>query len=259
LHFLEKSEGFVVLETAGTKHFTYPMFSNTAPFDNNDVRLALKYAIDREAMLQTILRGHGYLGNDHPIGKNQRFFASDLPQRQYDPDKAKYHLKQAGLSNLSVELHISDLYPGGVDGAVIFKEHAAKAGINIDVKRQPTEGFWSNFWMKRPFVGVWWAGRPTEDWMFSLAYQADSSWNDSFWSHERFEKLLLEARAELDFNKRRDMYGEMQSIVRDEGSVVIPVFSNWVAATSDKVAVPDQIAGNWSIDGAKNHERWWFA
>ncbi len=113
--------------------------------------------------------------------------------------------------------------------------------------------------MKMPFVGVWWAGRPTEDWMFSLAYQTGSSWNDSFWSHERFDKLLLEARAELDFNKRRDMYAEMQGILRDEGSVVIPVFTNWVAVTSDKVAAPDQIAGNWSIDGAKNHERWWFA
>jgi peptide/nickel transport system substrate-binding protein len=256
---LESSGGIVVREAPGTKHFTYPMFSNTAPFDNNDVRLALKYAIDREAMLQTILRGHGYLGNDHPIGENQRFFASDLPQRQYDPDKAKYHLKQAGLSNLSVELHAADIYTGCVDGAVLYQERAAKAGINIEVKRQPSDGFWANFWMKRPFVAVWWGGRPTEDWMFSLAYQTGSSWNDSLWSHERFDKLLLEARAELDFNKRHEMYAEMQGIVRDEGSVVIPVFTNWVGATSDKVATPDRIGGNWSIDGARNHERWWFA
>ena len=72
------------------------MRTTRAPYDNNDVRLALKYAIDREAVLQTVLRGYGYVGNDHPIGRNQPYFGRDLEQRQYDPDKAKFHLKKAG-------------------------------------------------------------------------------------------------------------------------------------------------------------------
>ena len=56
---MAKTPGVSVQETAGAKHFTYPMRMDTAPFDNQDVRMALKYAIDREAMLQTLLRGHG--------------------------------------------------------------------------------------------------------------------------------------------------------------------------------------------------------
>ncbi len=256
---LQKSPGLAVHEAAGAKHFTYPMHMDKAPFDNLDVRLALKYAIDRKAILQTLLRGHGYLGNDHPIARNQKYYASELPQRAYDPDKAKFHLKKAGMESLDLTLYAGDIYAGGVDGAVLYKEHAAKAGINMDVKRVSTDGYWSNVWNVKPFCVSFWSGRPTEDLMFSTAFAADSAWNETKWTHERFNKLLVEARAELDEAKRRAMYVEMQQIVRDIGGLVAPVFANWVFVTRDKISVPEKIAGNWPVDGLKNTERWWFS
>ncbi len=259
LHLIEKSAGLNVHETNGAKHFTYPMRMDTPPFDNSDVRQALKYAIDREAILQTLLRGHGYLGNDHPIPRNQRFFASELPQRAYDPDKAKFHLKQAGLDSLEVTMHAGDIYSGGVDGAVLYQEHAAKAGINIKVERVPTDGYWSEVWNVKPFCVSFWSGRVTEDLMLSTAFAADSAWNETKWTHERFNKLLIEARAELDTAKRREMYVEMQSLIRDEGGLVAPVFANWVFVTSDKLQTPEKLGANWTVDGNKNTERWSFA
>ena len=76
---------------------------------------------------------------------------------------------------------------------------------------------------------------------------------------ERFDKLRVEARAELNTVKRREMYAEMQRILRDEGGLVCPVFANQVFVTTDKVQVPDKIGGNWGVDGYKNTERWSFA
>ena len=70
---------------------------------------------------------------------------------------------------------------------------------------------------------------------------------------------MIRARTELDTAKREAIYSEMQNIVRDEGGVLIPLFANWVQALSDKVGTPEQIAGNWTLDGNKNIERWWFA
>lgn len=259
VHMLEAQPGVVIKEAPGNKHFNYPMLTNKAPYDNNHVRMALKLAMDREAMLQTLLRGHGYLGNDHPIGRGQQYFAADLEQRSYDPDKAKWHLQQAGLSSLDVTLDAADIYPGGVDGAVLFKEHASKAGINVNVNRVPTDGYWSEIWLKKDFCVAYWSGRATEDWMFSTAYLSTSEWNDMGpWKNEAFDKLLLEARAELDHDKRRTLYYEMQRIVRDESGSIIPLFASWVMALSDKLGTADQLAGNWVMDGDKNHERWWF-
>ncbi len=257
-HLLARDPKIEIVETSGNAHYTFAMRTDTPPFDNNDVRLALKYALKRKELLEKILRGHGYLGNDHPIGKANRYYAADLPQREYDLDKAKFHLKKAGYSSLSVELSAADAaFPGAVDAAVLYKEHAAPAGINIKVVREPNDGYWSNVWMKKPWCAVYWGGRPTEDWMFSTAYAADAPWNDTFWKNERFNQLLREARAELDEDKRRQMYYEMQKIVRDEGGAVIPLFNNYVMALSSRIG-HDRLGNNWSLDGFRAIERWWF-
>ena len=259
VHLLKRRKGIRIEETSGTQHFTFAMHTDKAPFDDNHVRLALKYAVDREALLKTILRGHGVLGNDHPIGRSNFYHASDLPQRAYDPDKAKFHLKKAGLSSLKLDLSAADAaFGGAVDAAVLYKEHAAKAGIEINVVREPNDGYWSNVWLKKPWSAVYWGGRPTEDWMFSTAYAEGVPWNDTYWSHKRFNELLVIARAELDQAKRREMYFEMQKIVSDEGGVVVPMFANYVFAMSDKVQ-HDEMSADKDLDGTKGMERWWFA
>jgi peptide/nickel transport system substrate-binding protein len=259
LNLLKRNTDLKIEETTGTAHYTFAMRTDTPPFDNNEVRLALKYALDRDALLQTVLRGHGAIGNDHPISTANRYHATELPQRTYDPDKAKFHMKQAGLTELTVPLHAADAaFAGAVDAAVLYQEHAKKAGITIEVVREPNDGYWSNVWMNKPWCAVYWGGRPTEDWMFSTAYASGASWNDSFWEHEKFNRLLIEARAELNESKRREMYVEMQTIVSDEGGVVIPLFNNYVFAMSTKVD-HGPMQGNWDMDGGKFFERWWFA
>ena len=260
LHLLESAPGIKVAEASANKHHEFIMNTSVAPFDNNDVRLALKYAIDRNALLDTILRGHGYLGNDHPIGRGQKYFAKDIPQREMDLDKARFHLEKAGLSELNVRLHAADgAWAGAVDAAVLFREHAAPTGINIEAVREPDDGYWANVWMVQDFTASYWSGRVTEDWMFSVGYAEDAAWNETFWKHDRFNVLLKAARAELDENKRREMYEEMQLIVRDEGGAIVPMFGNFVMAMTEKLQTPEKIAGNWALDGDKNIERWWFA
>lgn len=258
-HLLARNKDLRIEEVSGTQHYTFAMHTDVAPFDSNDVRLALKYGIDREALVKTILRGHGVVGNDHPIGQSNRFHAGDLAQRQYDVDKAKFHLKKAGHSSLKVSLSAADAaFPGAVDAAVLYREHAAKAGIEIDVVREPNDGYWSDVWLKKPWSAVYWGGRPTEDWMFTTAYASGVPWNDSHWEHARFNELLVAARSELDEAKRRQMYFEMQKITSDEGGVLIPMFANYVMGLNQKVQ-HDKMGANWAMDGFRCIERWWFA
>ena len=162
------------------------------------------------------------------------------------------------MSNPTFRLYASDgLYPGAVDAAVLYKESAAKSGINIEVIREPADGYWSNIWLKKPWCSAYWIGRVTEDMMLSTAYQAAAPWNDSFWNHERFNTLLRKARAEMNEKKRRNMYVEMQRLIKDEGGVVIPMFGADVCAATDKIG-HGALAVNRELDGAKAAERWWF-
>ncbi len=257
---LKRKSGVKVLSTNGTQHYTFPMDTRAAPFKDNHVRLALKYAIDREELVEKILFGYGSAGNDHPIGRGQPFFAKDLGQRTYDPDKAKFHLKKAGMDSLTVPLSVADAaFEGAGDAGALFQASAKKAGIEIDLIREPNDGYWSNVWMTKPFCACYWSGRPTSDWMFSTAYAEGVPWNDAYWEHTVFNVLLKAARSELDEDRRRDMYSEMQEIVSDEGGTIIPMFAQYVFATSDKVAQGDTMGTNWDMDGERYMERWWFA
>jgi len=257
-HMLKKAPGIQGIETTGFKHYTFTMSCDRPPFNNNDARLAMKYAIDRDQMIKTILRGHGLPGNDHPISQTNRYHNSELAQRTYDPEKAKFHLKKAGLEGETFNLYVADAgFPGAVDAAVLYKEQAAKAEININVVKEPNDGYWSNVWMKKTWCSVFWGGRPTEDWMFSTAYAADAPWNDSFWKHERFNKLLVDARAELNEDKRRAMYYEMQEIVSNEGGAVLFAFVSDLMAANKKLKF-SKLASDWEMDGVRLAERWWF-
>ena len=238
------------------------MLTNVAPFDSNDVRTAMKYIVDREQWLKVVARGYGELGNDNPIGPANFYRASndELPQRAYDPDKAKYHLKKAGMDSLNVKFHAAETgFGGSIDAGQLMAETARPAGINIEVVREPDDGYWSNVWMKKPFSACYWSGRPTENMMFSTVYAGDAAWNDTYWKNAQFDKLLKMGRVETDQNKRRDIYVEMQQIVHNDGGTVLPLFLQDIFATNDKVRHPDVIAGNWELDGCKAAERWWFA
>ena len=249
----------IVLESvAGNQHYTFAMSVNQEPYTDNNVRLALKYAVDRDELVEKILFGYGTVGNDHPIGRGQRFYNDELEQTTYDPDRARFHLREAGLDALSVTLSAADAaYPGAVDAAVLYRNSAEAAGIDVEVNRVPNDGYWADVWMKDPFTAVYWGGRPVEDSMLTTAYAPGAAWNDTFWENERFTELLEAARAELDEDLRRAMYYEMQAILNQQGGAVIPMFADYVFARRDNVAT-GELASNWDMDGERWMERWWF-
>ena len=237
-----------------------PMFCDTAPFDDVNVRNALKLAMNREEIIEKIAFGAATIGNDFHLSPVQPYWPEDIPQREYDPDQAKSLLKKAGHENLSVNLSTADsVFSGAVDMCVLYAEQAKAAGININVVREPSDGFYSDVWLKKPFTSVSWGARPTPDVMFTLAYKADAAWNESRWQNERFNELLLQAKSELDDSLRAEMYREMCLLMRDDGGTLLPFFNNFVYARRSNVQRPDQVAASWSCDGGRGPSRWWFA
>lgn len=256
---LARNPGVSLHEVAGTQHYTFAMHTNKAPYDDVHVRLALKYGIDRQELVDKILNGYGIVGNDHPIGPNQQFFNETLEQRTYDPERGQFHLREAGLDRVSVRLSVANAaYSGAVDAGQLYAESARPAGIDIEINRVPDDGYWSNVWLKDPFSAVYWGGRPTAGWMFSTAYAAGAPWNDTNWTNERFNELLTMAQAELDQEQRRTYYYEMQEILANDGGAVIPMFASYLFATRDTVGYPPTFAANWDMDGERWGERWWL-
>ncbi len=219
---------------SGRGFYPFNMFCDTAPFDNKDLRLALKYAMDRETMIERILRGYGSVGNDTPINKAYPLYEK-IEQRAYDPEKAAFHFKKSGHDG-AVLLRTSEVaFPGAVDAAVLYQESAKKAGIAIEVKREPGDGYWSNVWNVQPFSTSYWGGRPTQDQMYSTGYISSADWNDTRFKNEAFDKMVVAARAELDETKRRAMYRDMSEMMRDEGGLIAPMFNDFIDGVSANI------------------------
>ena len=260
---LQRAPTVNILEKTGFLHYTFPMRLDVEPFGNYDLRMALKYAVKKQEMVDKILLGHGTVGNDHPISPSVPFHAASLPQREYDADKAKFHYEKSGHSG-PIQLSASDAaFAGAVDAAQLIQSSAAAAGIEIEVVREPKDGYWSNVWNKKGWCACYWGGRPTADWMFSSAYVAGTEWNDTAWrdtdAANQFNSIVETARAELDETKRADMYLEAQRLIHDDGGSIVPMFANYIMGLSTSLATADDVAANWELDGNKAAERWWMA
>ncbi len=233
---LARTPGVVVDNVSGRGHYVFLMHCDTAPFDNVDLRLALKYGINRQEMVDKILDGYGSVGNDTPINAAYPLF-TPLEQYEYDPAKAAEHYKKSGHDGSPITLIVADTaFPGAVDAAALFQQSAQAAGIPLEIQRVPDDGYWSDVWNVKPFCASYWGGRPVQDQMWSTAYLSTADWNDTKYKNPKLDEMILAARGETDVAKRTELYKQISQLVHDDGGTICPMFNDFVDAKSDKIA-----------------------
>jgi len=256
---LSRAPGVKVTQVSGPGHYVFIMHCDTPPFDNNDLRLALKYSINRQEMVDKILDGYGSIGNDIPINKSYPFFDTTLEQRPFDLEKAAEHYKKSGHDGSPIELLVADgAFPGAVDAATLWQASCQKAGIPLTIKKVPDDGYWSDVWNVKPFCASYWGGRPVQDQMYSTAYLSTADWNDTKFKNPEFDKLVIEARGETDPTKRQELYSKIAHILWENGGVIVPMFNDFVDGHSDAIDgwIED---GNFEMMGGYIASKTWFA
>jgi peptide/nickel transport system substrate-binding protein len=213
-----------IFETKGVSYTDLIMRRDSGPGSNPDFVEAMKLLFNREQMLKSIQIGRGVVANDQPIAPGNRFYFQGLKQRPYDGDKAKWHLQRAKLGGASIPVVASPAATNSVEMALVLQYAARQAGLNLDVRNMPADGYWSQHWMKHPigFGNV--NTRPTADLALTLFFKSDAPWNEAAWKNEKFDQLLVAARGETDTAKRAQMYADMQVMVSQDGGIGIPMF-----------------------------------
>ncbi len=215
-----------IFETKATSYTNLIMRRDSSPGNNPDFVLAMKHLFNREQLLKSIQLGRGVVANDQPIASNNRFFFKGLPQRAYDPEKAKWHLQKANLGSTPIPVVASPAATNSVETALVMQHAAKQIGLNLDVKRMPADGYWSTHWMKHPvgFGNI--NTRPSADLALTLFFKSDAPWNEAGWKNEKFDQLLVAARGETDQTKRAQMYADMQVMIHQDGGIGIPFFTS---------------------------------
>lgn len=216
------------------------MNTTEAPFDDPRVRKAIRMSADRDALGKLVYGKDGYITScDHPVWSGDQYRAEIDCAR--DVAGAKALLADAGFAGgLTVELFVSDISEGAVKMAEVLQNQAKDAGINIELVQAPADGYWGDVWMKEGFFATGWSQRPADQ-ILNEAYRSSAAWNETAWNSDAFDAGLDAARGELDFDKRKALYGELQKELWENGGSFIPVHLNTVRAFSSRLSGIDPV------------------
>ncbi|MCP4996322.1 MAG: hypothetical protein GY934_21495, partial [Gammaproteobacteria bacterium] len=199
------------------------------PWDNEDVRNAIKKLQDREKILDQAYFGEGLLGHDVHVAPVQPEFAPmDVPE--YDPEGAKELLAKAGQEDLSFSVSVGTGWTDVVAYAEAYQEDAKAAGVNVTLDTMPNSAFW-DLWDEAEVAITPWTHRSLAVMLLPLAYIGDSEgnpvpWNESRWIDEEFSELLKKAQGTLDVEARRAIMVDVQRIMQERGPVLIAYWRN---------------------------------
>jgi peptide/nickel transport system substrate-binding protein len=231
---LDAADGAHLVSTPAALQLGICILKNTMPGENDDFVKGMQYIQDRERIVKRVLKGKGSIGNDTPVSSaHGTDWCSELPQREFDPDKAKFHFKKAGQS--SAELYVAPVASGIEDMCLLAQANCAKIGFDLKLRKVPNDGYWGAVWMKEPMNVVTWNMRPTANSQMAIQFGPGAAWNDTYWNNKRMGELLSLSLSETDPAKRHAHYCEMQTLIHEGSGMVIPAFTNINDGIADNI------------------------
>jgi peptide/nickel transport system substrate-binding protein len=204
------------------------------PFDNPKVRKAIRLATDPEKCLQIAHKGVGQAAEHHHVCTVHPDYKK-IEALGYKPEEAKALLAEAGFPDgIDIEINCKP-DPSWEQVAVEAMAEQWKAGnIRAKINVLPSAKFWE-VWTEVPFGFTEWTHRPLGFMVLALAYRTGVPWNESHYTNAKFDELLTKAEGTLDVDKRREIIGELESIMLEDGPITQPLWRSVYAAYDKRV------------------------
>lgn len=235
------NQNFQVLE--GTMNLVQAIYLNNQakPFDNQMVRQALCYAIDRQGIMDMVADGHGTAVGSSIYPAFTKYFLPELVDKYpHDVAKAKELLAQAGYPDgFDMTISVPNNYQPHMDTAEVVAEQLREAGINVTI--QPVE--WST-WLDtiyngRQFqatvVGVD-AANMTARAMLER-FTSDYGKNFINYNNPAYDALFQQAINAQDEATQTDLYKQMEAMLADTAANV------YIQDLCDLVAMRQDLGG----------------
>jgi peptide/nickel transport system substrate-binding protein len=231
----------------------FAMKLDRAPFDNRDLREALFLLADRPQLVEATLAGSGQVGNDL-FGKGSQYYASDIPQRTRDMDKARFLIRKAGADGLTVKLDTSTAAAGMVEAATVFADQAKGSGLTIEVVTGNKDSYWSDT-LKNGSLSSFRSGAMPIETHIAQRLLTNSGTNVTKWARPEFDSLYRKAVSTVDDKERAGVYHEMQRALHTDGGYLMWGFADWIVGTLPKVGGIATAPAN-TLDWARFDKVW---
>ena len=234
-------EDFDVAE--GTMNLVQALYLNNAvePFDNELVRQALCYAIDKQAIIDLAFDGYG-----SPIGSSMypafgKYFDESLTDYYpHDTEKAKELLAQAGYPDgFSMTITVPSNYKPHMDTAQVLVQQLAEVGITAEIQAVEWESWVSDAYTNRQFqstvVGVDASNMTARALLERFTSTADNNFTN--YSNADYDALFAQAQATADDAEQTALYKEMEKNLTEHAANV------YIQDLADLVAVRKGLEG----------------
>ena len=218
---MEGTEGVEILEADGYQIDYMPMNTEKGPLADVRVRQAIAHSINYDALLESV-----YLGKAERIvgavPKGMFGFNSDAKLYDYDLDKAKELLKEAGHeTGLELEIAISEDNEVRSNTALLLQSDLEKVGVTLNIKTYAWPTFLDLVTTGKHDFGLvsWTPDYPDPDynlWYFAHSSSKGPGFNLAFYENSEIDALLEEGRTSTDEALRENNYKEIQNIMAEE-------------------------------------------
>jgi peptide/nickel transport system substrate-binding protein len=238
--------------------YNVPIYMRTdrAPFTDNRVREAMRLLANRPQMVADCFFEFGTIANDL-FGKGVPYYDNGIPQRVYDPEKAKALLKQAGHPDgLNLTLYTSTLIPGMLDSATVYAQQAKAGGVNIKLFQTPASTYFGpEYYLKVAFAQSNYQG--TIPIMWASSFTSTAPFNETAWHRPAWDKGFNQAEATQDPAKRQQIFDDLQLELWNEGGYISWGDNYTLDATSPKVQ--GMVPNKWYLLGGCDFKSVWFS
>jgi peptide/nickel transport system substrate-binding protein len=212
----------------------FTMRRDIPPFNDVNVRQAMRYLVDRQQLIDSALDGFATVAADvfSPFADPSYHGFT----RQVDIPKAKFLLKQAGHSDLTVQLITSPVATGTVAMATVLAQQAKAAGVTINVKNIGADQFFTpKYYLVSAFSQDFYNTSPYLAQVAQSMLKA-SPFNETHTDVPQYNKWYADANKTASDSTRNDIKHEMRVFDFNEGAYIIPAFIDALDAYSTKLA-----------------------
>jgi peptide/nickel transport system substrate-binding protein len=221
LPVLQKEDGVEVVISDSDGWTGISMNTTKPPFDDAQVRQAMRLLADRQQLIDQAQAGYGLVANDL-FSRFDPLYNESLEQRTHDPEQAKSLLAAAGEADTTFVLNSADAGPAMLSSALVYAQQCKEAGVSVEVKRSEANTYWDSIYGNVGFQQTWYAHRPFIPQYFqALAPNGVYNATETAWSDAESQRLFAEGVRTLDDAKRAEIMGEVQRILWETGGYLI--------------------------------------
>jgi peptide/nickel transport system substrate-binding protein len=234
----------------------FTMRVDQPPFNDVNVRQAMRLLVDRPQLIDSALDGYGTVGNDVFAPYDPSYDHS--LHRQQDIPQAKALLKKAGHENLSVTLTTSAVATGTVAMATVLAQQAKAAGVTIKIQNvDPSTFFGPNKYLQWTFSQDFYNYSPYLAQMAESMLGKASPYNETHTDNPTLNGLYKQANETLQADDRKKIEQEMMQFDFNQGGYIVPAFIDALDAYSEKITGYSESAVGQPLTGF-NFEEWAF-